>query len=156
MKTERGPKPKPVAERFWAKVHKTDSCWLWTASLTFGYGSFWDGKGQVRAHRFAYELLVDPIPEGLQLDHLCRIRHCVNPDHLEAVTNAENVQRGVVAKLNWTLVREIRAAHRTGETGKSLAARFGVSEMTISYVVRGVVWAEDDASLYARDEGRAA
>lgn len=82
-------------ERFWAKVEKTDTCWLWTA-CTFrgGYGSFWfDGK-LVRAHRFAYELLISPIPRGLQLDHLCRVRACVNPVHLEPVTGRENVLRG--------------------------------------------------------------
>ena len=75
-------------ERFWAKVDKTDDCWLWTANRTnAGYGHFWLDRRMVLAHRFAYELLIGPIPDGLTLDHLCRVRACVNPAHLEAVTN---------------------------------------------------------------------
>jgi hypothetical protein len=83
------------AERFWPKVEKTETCWLWTgALLDSGYGFFWvDNTRQVVAHRFAYELLVGTIPEGLQLDHLCRVRNCVNPKHLEPVTNRENALR---------------------------------------------------------------
>ena len=82
-------------ERFWAKVEKTDSCWLWTAYRNrCGYGQFWDASRMVKAHRFAYELLVGPIPDGRETDHLCRVRHCVNPAHLEPVTHRENTMRG--------------------------------------------------------------
>jgi hypothetical protein len=83
--------PLPAATRFWAKVDKSGECWLWTASLTKdGYGKF----GPAAPHRFSYELMVGPIPEGLQIDHLCRVRHCVNPAHLEAVSGRENTMRG--------------------------------------------------------------
>ncbi len=83
-----------IDERFWAKVNKTNSCWLWTGLLSErGYGIFKATK-KVRAHRFAYELLIGPIPDGLSLDHLCRVRHCVRPSHLEPVTAAENNRRG--------------------------------------------------------------
>lgn len=70
-------------------------CWWWTACINpdTGYGTFWDGK-VLSAHRWAYEHFVGPIPEGLHLDHLCRVRRCVNPAHLEPVTLAENVRRG--------------------------------------------------------------
>jgi hypothetical protein len=73
-------------------------CWLWTAGLNGeGYGAI-NVAGQIRpAHRVAYELFRGPIPEGLTLDHLCRVRCCVNPDHLEPVTRKENTLRGIGA-----------------------------------------------------------
>jgi len=81
--------------RFWKKVEATGFCWLWTAHVTpKGYGQFGlDGKMR-SVHRLAYEWLVGPIPEEMVLDHLCRVRHCVNPDHLEVVTVRENNLRG--------------------------------------------------------------
>lgn len=85
-----------LEERFWAKVERSgpQDCWTWTGCLTNGYGQFWThGSQRVRAHRFAYELLVGPIPEGLQIDHLCRVPACVNPAHLEPVTARINVLR---------------------------------------------------------------
>ncbi len=92
---------RPEAERFWEKVDKTEGCWLWTAARYWdGYGAFMTGykkdknKRMVRAHRYAYELLVGPIPEGMELDHLCRNRACVNPTHLEPVTHKVNTLRG--------------------------------------------------------------
>ena len=83
------------ADRFWRKVNKTETCWLWAASINSrGYGQFkMDGRSW-QAHRIAYELQVGPIPDGLQIDHLCRVRACVNPDHLEAVSQEENIRRG--------------------------------------------------------------
>jgi hypothetical protein len=91
------PRPISRADLFWPKVDvaEPDECWLWKGTRTArGYGGFWDGERMVGAHRFAYELLVGPIPDGLQLDHLCRNPPCVNPAHLEAVTHAVNLQRG--------------------------------------------------------------
>lgn len=86
----------PLADRFWAKVSKTDTCWLWTAAKTGqGYGHI-KVDGRMRpAHRVSYELAIGPIPEGMDLDHLCRTPLCVRPDHLEPVTRRTNVLRGV-------------------------------------------------------------
>lgn len=85
------PKSDPVA-RFWAKVDKTETCWLWTAAKSdTGYGSFRNDSVTYNAHRLAYELLRGQVPSGLVLDHLCRVRHCVNPDHLEPVTERVNI-----------------------------------------------------------------
>jgi hypothetical protein len=83
-----------VVDRWMSKVDKTDTCWLWTAAKTpRGYGQFWH-DGQMRpAYRVGYELLVGPVPEGVELDHLCRVPACVNPDHLDPVTHQVNMQR---------------------------------------------------------------
>lgn len=87
-----------VERRFWAKVaapQTPDGCMEWGASKDGkGYGKFYLNGHLVPAHRFAYELVIGPIPEGLQLDHLCRNRACVRPDHLEPVTARENLLRG--------------------------------------------------------------
>jgi hypothetical protein len=89
------------SERFWAKVKKTDGCWVWTAATdSGGYGRFNTSRPtrkMKRAHRIAYELMAGPIPDGLQIDHLCRNRGCVNPAHLEPVTQTVNQRRGVSA-----------------------------------------------------------
>ncbi len=90
-------------ERFWRQVDKTPTCWLWTGGLTgAGYGGFGAERIAetkrnrfVLAHRFAYELIIGPIPDGLQLDHLCRVPRCVRPSHLEAVTPRTNTLRGI-------------------------------------------------------------
>lgn len=85
-------------QRFWLCVEKSDDCWRWVGLLDgYGYGRFFAAGKGLRAHRFAYEVLVGPIPVGLELDHLCRNPSCVCPDHLEAVDHATNVRRGVAA-----------------------------------------------------------
>lgn len=94
-RTPRGLDP---LERFIAKIEVQSGtrCWLWIANVkpTTGYASFQvDGKN-VNAHRWIYKRLVGPVPDGLYMDHLCRVRHCVNPWHMEPVTPLENVHRG--------------------------------------------------------------
>lgn len=87
---------KSPADRFWSKVDKTDGCWLWTGTVNWaGYGQFRYGARLIMAHRWAYEEMVGPIAEGLVIDHLCRTPTCVNPSHLEPVTERENIVRGV-------------------------------------------------------------
>lgn len=71
------------AARFWAKVDKGESCWLWRASLNaYGYGQFAVNREPVGAHRFSWELHNGPVPAGLHVLHRCDVRHCVNPAHL--------------------------------------------------------------------------
>ena len=94
-----------LEDRFWSKVdkngpapaHRPDlgPCQLWTAGVGWkGYGRFWlDGRARF-AHRIAYEMNVGPIPTGFELDHLCRVRHCVNDSHLEPVAHVKNIRRG--------------------------------------------------------------
>jgi hypothetical protein len=95
----------PVLDRFWSLVDKDGPlpecrpdlgpCWLWMAGLSEGYGRFaLMAQVSIKAHRFAYEITYGPVPEGLEPDHLCRVRACVRPDHLEPVTHRVNVWRG--------------------------------------------------------------
>lgn len=90
---------KELAQRFWSKADTSggpDSCWPWTAALSsHGYGHLMVDGRTLGAARLAYRLFIGLIPEGLTIDHLCRNRACVNPAHLEAVTNRDNILRGV-------------------------------------------------------------
>jgi hypothetical protein len=84
-----------------SKIIQSRNCWIWIgAKIWSGYGQFGlNGKLKL-AHRVSYELFKEDIPEGLQLDHLCKNRSCVNPDHLEIVTTQENTRRGLTGKIN--------------------------------------------------------
>ncbi|GAA0970031.1 hypothetical protein GCM10009555_018240 [Acrocarpospora macrocephala] len=110
---------RPLAERLWEKVQRGGEaeCWVWSGPKTNGYGVIGEGgRGAptLRVHRVAYELLVGPIPEGLHLDHLCRNRPCVNPAHLEAVTQEENNRRAGQARTHCPHGHELPASGADG------------------------------------------
>jgi hypothetical protein len=87
----------PDETRWMQKVSvESPGCWLWKTGFNgYGYGSYYAAGKSVLAHRYVYEILVGPIPDGTEMDHLCRRPACVNPDHLEPVTHQVNVVRGV-------------------------------------------------------------
>lgn len=146
-----------MVERFWAKVDRRGpcECWNWTGSSNLNrcgqrYGSIRVGTMK-RAHRVSYEIAHGSIPAGLVVRHRCDNTLCVNPDHLEIGTQAENVQdrydrsrafhqRGEGhgnAKLTAESVREIRRALESGESQRAIAMRFGVSQFGVRHARDG-------------------
>lgn len=114
-------------------------CWIWQRTIDrHGYALMHhDGRTQ-HAYRVYYGQAKGLIPTGLELDHLCRNRACINPDHLEPVTSKENVHRGKTAKLTVAQVEDIR--NLSAERGSDLARRFGVSPQTICDIRKRRKW----------------
>lgn len=88
------PHARTIEDRLWPRLTPDGDCWIWTgAASPEGYGRIWTGERTAEAHRVAYEQMVCEIPEGLELDHLCRRPACCNPYHLDPVTKAINIAR---------------------------------------------------------------
>lgn len=90
-----------IPARLWDKVEKTETCWNWTGNLSRdGYGRMFGHKdfGTTLPHRITWQSANGPVPDGLELDHICNNRRCVRPGHMEAVTHAENVRRAWARK----------------------------------------------------------
>jgi hypothetical protein len=141
-----GGRGKPAHNRSAPDVYLVDEngCWIWQLQRSpNGYGRTQRNGKVTTAHRASYERLVGPIPEGLHLDHLCRVRLCVNPAHLEPVTPLENNRRSRTTKLTAEIVAQIRGS---GEGGKVLAERYGVSPQTICNIRKGRTWTEVQAA----------
>ena len=119
-------------------------CWIWQRSIDDGgYGTVHIGRTTVRSHRHVYEKIKrEKIPSGMELYHLCEVRPCVNPDHLEPVTNRENRRRSNVPTLNVEQVKEIRRRHEAGEKQIRLAEEFGVSSPAVSMIVNRIHWTD--------------
>ncbi len=117
-------------------------CWQWQwFTSPKGYGKVWSDGGPRLAYVVYWKRINGPVPDGLELDHLCRNRGCVNPAHLEPVTHEVNGQRGANARLTAVDVRAIRAAYSAGGlTHKQLGARYGVDPTTISHITRRKTW----------------
>lgn len=106
----------PTNARFWSKVQKTSDCWLWVGLLNdSGYGLFSVRNKHLRAHRFAWTLLVGEIGEGKQIDHRCRNRACVNPDHLREVTNKQNAEHKAMSPTNTSGYRGVTFSKLRGK-----------------------------------------
>jgi hypothetical protein len=124
-------------------------CWIWQLSKDDeGYGFITvpvreSGSRTGRAHTVYYERKYGKMPEGLLPDHLCRVPSCVNPDHIEPVTCAENVRRGKSTKLCRADVDKIRLCLDRGELQDNLAVRFGVTQTLISHIKKGTIWREN-------------
>jgi hypothetical protein len=145
-------------------------CWLWMGTQhSKGYGTVRAGRLPTFAHRVAYEMTHGPIPKGLLVCHRCDVRWCVNPTHLFVGTHRDNMddmkrkgraatgtrngmardphlanrapgESNPMAKLTWSAVAEIRAAHATGEVQQRIADRFGVCDATINRIVKNKSW----------------
>ena len=118
-------------------VDQYSGCWEWTGHIAnSGYGRL----GRKWAHRVSYESSGLVIPDGKQLDHLCRNRKCINPTHLEPVSPATNSRRGELTRLTAADVLEIRASAGRGASNASIARRFGVSDRHVGHIVLGQKW----------------
>ena len=125
---------------FW--VNKKSGCWIWQGSkISTGYGNLRVNGKTILAHRYMYELIKGEIPRELELDHLCRNPICINPAHLEAVTHAENCQRGKRAKLNRRTVELAKYMRKQGHTITYIANFLQVERHTVSSAIKGKAWA---------------
>jgi DNA-binding XRE family transcriptional regulator len=116
-------------------------CWVWQlGTRDIGYGRIKTDGINVGAHVYYYRYYIGPVPEGLELDHLCRVPGCVNPEHLEPVTQVENVRRSSLAKLSKEVVQEIGIRYQRGESQRQIAKSLDVSQTHIGSILRGEHW----------------
>jgi hypothetical protein len=128
---------------FWSKVDQSggpDACWPWLGKINRGgYGEYRQRGSRAslryswRAHRVAFELVIGPIPSGLVIDHLCRMRACVNPGHMEPVTHLENLRRGKRGggQFSASELSQVATRYRCGESATAIAADYGVHRETV-------------------------
>lgn len=149
-------------EKFWARLHKTDTCWVWTGATSGkgGYGKLTYLKRVQFAHRLAYIFTHGSIPAGMDVLHHCDNPPCCNPDHLFLGTARENVRDAIAkgrmhhkyphpgargeasphAKLTWQDVKEIRAYPRYRGALADLSRRYGLTHSTIAAILHGKTW----------------
>jgi len=130
------------ADRFATSyITEPNGCWRWIKGrTTSGYGHFHMLGHYYQAHLIAYIIHVGPLPDGLEADHLCRNRWCVNPEHVEPVTHAVNMQRSIRAVLSPEQVVAIRNARRGGAGVRKLARQYGINHATVSRIANGLTW----------------
>lgn len=144
--------PQDPAQRFWQKVNKSSDCWVYTGACKWGYGAFWLNGKQVLAHRFSWELLNGPIPNGMLICHHCDNPPCVRPEHLFLGTSQDNRTDAVIkgrhakgerihfAKLAPSQITEIRDLRNRGLEAKDLAVIYEVDKTHIWRITRKKAW----------------
>lgn len=151
---------RPVLERFWLHVRKSDQCWEWTASLVDGYGLIRDGRSKVYVHRYSYQLHCGAIPDGVHVLHTCDNRRCVRPDHLFLGTQTDNMRDMVSkgrnanvcgeanpnAKLTDADVADIRLMRAAKCSRAEVAAKHGISEGMVTLITSGKAWSVSSAA----------
>lgn len=126
--------PRPDPHEY--DVDPETGCWIWAKQLVGGrYGRKWVGGRGVMAHIWYYEQANGPVPEGLEIDHLCRVKACVNPAHLEAVSRTVNRQRRSVVSED-----QVRDVRRRNLTATQAAEVLGISVTAASWIVRRMTW----------------
>jgi transposase len=121
-------------------------CWTWQLKITkFGYGAIKFNRKMLHAHRFYYEQYRGPIQKTIdgcraEVDHLCRNRDCVNPEHMEIVAQPENVRRGLVAHVDRTKLESMQRRYINGESQRQIARDFGVQQSCISRILKAQRW----------------
>lgn len=149
----RGRDEKRRIDMFWARVNKTDGCWLWTGCTNGRYGKLSVGGPEVRAHRFSWELANGPVPDGLNVLHNCDTPLCVRPDHLFLGTQKRNMDdmnekgrsirpkgKDAVAHLTAAEVIDMRVAYSVGESIASIAKRFDVHPQNAARAIKKITW----------------
>lgn len=121
-----------------------NGCWTWTGHITKkGYGLY-RLPGTIKtqmSHRVVYERYYGKIPLGMQLDHLCRNRACVNPKHMEVVSGTENHRRGLGVKISKEIADKIKQEYKEGKLlQKEIGAKYGVTNHCVSKIVRNKTW----------------
>jgi len=140
-------------QKFWAKVNKTDTCWLWTACTNYGYGIFRVDKKKLKAHRYSWSLINGTIPKNNIIMHKCDVTQCVNPEHLKLGSQKENitdmVQKGRNARrekhgrttLSQIDINQIRRLIKAGDlTQKAIAEQYNLTQAAITYIKQGRNW----------------
>lgn len=137
-------------ERFWAKVNKTDSCWLWTASTRMGYGAFKLRGTVFDSHRLIWLMANGPLDDGYEVCHKCNNRLCVRLDHLYAGTRSDNMQDSLKAgtfrtgRLSDEQVKQIRELNLKGIGTRKLSQYFPVSRTEVQKLVQGKTYKHVD------------